>query len=75
MRKCIPLLLIAISLTSTNCKKADPFPITDLHIHLKGDFTIEDAVIKSKAENISYGIVINCGLNFPVHQDSQIFLP
>lgn len=72
MKKGIPLLIIAISLISTYCRKTDPFPITDLHIHLKGDFTIQDAVIKSKAENISYGIVINCGLKFPVHQDSQI---
>ncbi|MEI8225691.1 MAG: hypothetical protein WCG82_07165 [Bacteroidota bacterium] len=48
------------------------FPITDLHIHLKGDFNIENAVLKSKNENIRYGIVTNCGLGFPVHNDSQI---
>ncbi len=72
MKKSITLLVIAISFITTGCKKSDPFPITDLHIHLKGDFTIDDAVIKSKAENICYGIVINCGLNFPVHQESQI---
>jgi hypothetical protein len=55
-----------------NCRKNSTFPITDLHIHLKGDFKIEDAVLKSKNENIRYGIVINCGLGFPVHNDSQI---
>jgi hypothetical protein len=48
------------------------FPITDLHIHCKGGFTIEDAVKKSEAENIKYGIAVNCGLGFPVHTDSQI---
>jgi len=55
-----------------NCKNNEPFPITDLHIHLKGDFSIDDAIKKSEAENINYGLAINCGLKFPVHQDSQI---
>jgi histidinol phosphatase-like PHP family hydrolase len=39
---------------------------------VKGGFTIEDAVLKSKNENIKYGIVVNCGVGFPVHNDSQI---
>ena len=46
--------------------------ITDLHVHLKGKLTIDDAVAKSKAENIEYGIAVNCGLGFPIHKDSQI---
>jgi len=54
------------------CKNMEEFPLTDLHVHLKGDFTIEDAVAKSKKENIQYGLAINCGLGFPVHNDSQI---
>ena len=49
-----------------------PFPLTDLHVHCKGGFTIEDAVVKSKKENIKYGIVTNGGIGFPVHSDSQI---
>jgi hypothetical protein len=56
----------------SNCQNNSNFPITDLHVHLKGGFTIEDAVLKSKNENIKYGIVINCGVGFPVHKDSQI---
>ena len=55
-----------------NCKEKEEFRITDLHVHLKGNFTIEDAVIKSKTENIDYGIAFNCGYKFPVHMDSQI---
>lgn len=54
------------------CQSGPPFKITDLHVHLKGRLTIEDLVAKSKAENIDYGIAVNCGLGFPVHQDSQI---
>ena len=47
-------------------------PITDLHIHLKGTLTLEDAAKKSKEENIQYGIAVNCGIGFPVHNDNQI---
>ncbi|MCX6327216.1 MAG: hypothetical protein NT144_11290 [Bacteroidia bacterium] len=59
-------------LSLVGCKTATTLPITDLHVHLKGGFTIQDAVLKSKAENISYGIVTNCGIGFPVHSDNQI---
>jgi histidinol phosphatase-like PHP family hydrolase len=66
------LIIVAITFILVSCKKSAPFPITDLHIHLKGGFTIEDAVKKSKEENIKYGIAFNCGLKFPIHKDSQI---
>lgn len=65
-------MLMLTFLFLTCCKTNSDLHLTDLHIHLKGDFKIEDAVLKSKNENISYGIVTNCGLGFPVHNDSQI---
>jgi hypothetical protein len=49
-----------------------PFPLIDLHVHLKGDLTVNEAVVKSKNDNIKYGIAVNCGLGFPIHNDSQI---
>ncbi|HPJ58630.1 MAG TPA: hypothetical protein PLV06_02390 [Bacteroidales bacterium] len=61
------LVIISIS-----CSRKNEFPVTDLHVHLKGKFTLEDAVRKSEAENINYGIAFNCGYKFPVHSDSQI---
>lgn len=54
------------------CKSDKSIKITDLHIHLKGDFTIEEAIKKSKQEAIQYGIAANCGLGFPIENDSQI---
>ena len=57
---------------AAGCRQTATFPITDLHVHLKGDFGIEDAVRKSEAENIQYGIALNCGLGFPVQNDSQV---
>ncbi|HNY52421.1 MAG TPA: hypothetical protein PK727_04090 [Bacteroidales bacterium] len=64
------LVLISVLFAACNSKKE--MKITDLHVHLKGNLTIDDAVVKSKAENIDYGIAVNCGLGFPIHMDSQI---
>jgi histidinol phosphatase-like PHP family hydrolase len=70
-RKSIIILgLFSISLIT--CQNNRSFELTDLHIHLKGGFTISDAVQKSKKENIKYGIATNCGVGFPVHNDNQI---
>jgi hypothetical protein len=72
MNRKLLLLLPLCFVISTHCKKNEPFPLTDLHIHLKGNFGMEDAIAKSRAENINYGIAFNCGLKFPVHSDDQI---
>ena len=64
--------ILTLTLALTNCQDKNNIPITDLHIHLKGRLTIEDAAKKSEEEKIEYGIAVNCGLGFPVHNDSQI---
>jgi hypothetical protein len=66
-----PVIALTVIVTLSFIIEA-PFKLTDLHVHLKGRLTIEDAVLKSKAENIDYGIAVNCGMGFPVHNDSQI---
>ncbi len=65
-------LLVIVSLVLGSCGKKEPFTITDLHVHLKGNLTAEDAAKKSQKENIRYGIAFNCGLKFPIHSDRQI---
>jgi hypothetical protein len=72
MKKTILPLIALATILLTSCNNEPDFKLTDLHVHLKGNFTIEDAVAKSKAENIDYGIAVNCGIGFPVHSDSQI---
>jgi hypothetical protein len=72
MKKIATIFTALLALAMTGCQTKSPFPITDLHIHLKGKLTIDDAAKKSKDENIQYGIAVNCGLGFPVHSDSQI---
>lgn len=64
--------MIAVAFLQANSQTNNPFPITDLHIHIKGKLTIQDLAKKSVMENIPYGIAVNCGIGFPVHNDSQI---
>jgi histidinol phosphatase-like PHP family hydrolase len=65
------LVILSICFNGTAQQK-DPFQLIDLHIHLKGGFTIEDAIIKSKKENVKYGIAVNCGIEFPIQNDIQL---
>lgn len=64
--------LIVLLLIISSCKDEKPFKLTDLHIHIKGDLTLEEAILKSQREGIQYGIAANCGLGFPIENDHQI---
>jgi hypothetical protein len=72
MKRLFILLPALLAMSFTGNQNKSEFKVTDLHVHIKGGFTIEDAVAKSKKENIAYGLVVNCGLGFPVHTDAQI---
>jgi hypothetical protein len=72
MKRNYVLIFVLFSFLAATCSEKSDFPLTDLHIHLKGKLTIEGAAKKSKDENIQYGIAVNCGLGFPIHSDSQI---
>lgn len=47
-------------------------PLVDSHTHLKGGLTLEQALANSHRVGIFYGIAINCGLSFPVHDDASV---
>jgi hypothetical protein len=49
------------------------FPVIDLHVHLKGGLTIEQAAENSMKLGINYGIAPNCGLKFPVTDDESLY--
>ena len=51
---------------------AADLPLIDYHVHLKGGLTLEQALEKSRAAGITYGIAENCGLGFPVTNDEQL---
>ena len=48
------------------------YPMTDYHAHLKGGLTIEGLMDHSAKTGISYGVAVNCGLGFPVSNDSAM---
>lgn len=48
------------------------FPVVDLHVHLKGGLSLEDALANSRKVGIFYGIAANCGLGFPITNDAGI---
>jgi hypothetical protein len=72
MKNNLTLSVILFLFILSGCREKSDFSLTDLHVHLKGKLTLEDAAKKSKDENIQYGIAVNCGLGFPIHSDSQI---
>jgi hypothetical protein len=59
----LPIILLS-------CNSQVKMPLTDYHVHLKGDFTLEKAIAKSEKTGTHYGIAVNCGLGFPVQNDS-----
>jgi histidinol phosphatase-like PHP family hydrolase len=71
MIKILSTLALGLLMFSS-CNEEKSFKLTDLHIHLKGDLTIDEAILKSEKEGIQYGIAANCGLGFPIENDSQI---
>lgn len=46
------------------------FPVVDYHIHLKGGLTLQQALANSFKVGVNYGIAVNCGIGFPVHDDA-----
>ncbi len=49
------------------------FPLVDFHVHLKGGLTIDEVVEISQKTGINYGVAPNCGLHFPVTNDSSLY--
>ncbi|MEN6496515.1 MAG: family 16 glycoside hydrolase [Thermoguttaceae bacterium] len=47
-------------------------PVVDLHVHLKGGLTLEQALANSRKTGINYGIAVNCGVGFPITSDAGI---
>ncbi len=48
------------------------FPMIDLHAHLKGGLTMNDLLEHSKETGIRYGVAANCGIGFPITNDSSL---
>jgi hypothetical protein len=70
--KTILFAFACLVLFSCTNQPKDKVELIDLHVHLKGDLTIDEAIRKSENEKMKYGIAANCGLGFPVQNSTQI---
>jgi hypothetical protein len=48
------------------------FPVIDFHGHLKGGLTVDQVCEHGRYSGYNYGLAPNCGLNFPVTNDSSL---
>ncbi len=48
------------------------YPLIDFHGHLKGGLTVDQVSEHGRKYGYNYGISPNCGLNFPVTNDSSL---
>ena len=48
------------------------FPLIDFHTHLKGGLTMEQALKHAQFIGCNYGVAANCGLKFPVTNDTTL---
>ena len=48
------------------------FPLIDFHCHLKGGLTMDQACQHARDLGYNYGVAANCGLKFPVTNDSTL---
>ncbi|MFN8240791.1 MAG: hypothetical protein U0X39_08580 [Bacteroidales bacterium] len=72
IRKISGVLAALLFIPNAFSQLTDPFPLIDLHVHVKGDLTMDMTIQKSRADHIQYGLAVNCGIGFPVHKDSQV---
>jgi len=46
--------------------------LEDLHVHLKGGLTIEEAVADAQRRAVKFGVALNCGVGFPCQSDEGL---
>ncbi len=47
-------------------------PLVDLHTHLKGGLTLEQALSNARRYGFTYGIAVNCGLQMGHESDAEV---
>ncbi|MCP4311216.1 MAG: DUF1080 domain-containing protein [Bacteroidetes bacterium] len=50
----------------------DNFPLIDLHTHLKGGMTEEQALAQARKYGYTYGVAVNCGLKMGFETDEEL---
>jgi hypothetical protein len=47
-------------------------PLADLHVHLKGGLTMEDALANARRYGFSYGFAVNCGKEMTLETNEEV---
>jgi hypothetical protein len=71
IRLLLCLMLIAAVASADPPRPAPVGALADYHVHVKGGLTIEEAVRRSKADGITYGVAINGGMGQPATSDAD----
>ena len=50
----------------------EDFPVLDYHVHLKGGLTKEGLAQRSRQLGINYAVAPNCGVGFPITDDTGV---
>ncbi|MDZ7345892.1 MAG: DUF1080 domain-containing protein, partial [candidate division KSB1 bacterium] len=48
------------------------FPLMDLHVHLKGSLTLDEALARARFFGFTYGIAVNCGVKMGIENEEQL---
>lgn len=51
---------------------AKNFPLMDLHVHLKGELTMDQALAHARKYGFTYGIAYNCGQDMPISTEDEL---
>ena len=68
------LFCLVLTASIASAQPPRPAPIgakADYHVHIKGGLSLDEALRRSKADGITYGVAINGGLNQPAPDDSS----
>ena len=73
MRDLTPLIVLLLAALAQPSRPPAPVGAkADYHVHVKGALTLDAALLRSQEIGITYGIVVNGGLTFPVHDDAGL---
>ena len=73
LRAFASLTLLSIPVLAQPARPAAPTgALADYHVHVKGGLTLDDALRRSSATGIHYGIAINGGLGLPVSSNEGL---
>ncbi len=51
---------------------AKNFPLVDLHVHIKGGLTVEQALANARKYGFTYGLAVNCGLKMGIETEDSL---